>query len=99
MLGEHTLVRTTSGEFRYAGIDMGGLGALVAKDGPIIVIKWPSHHYWLGIGMPRAYASPQMQVVRLVGNWRKGRYQHIRNSDKSVKVQVLIEWNVTRKKS
>jgi len=98
----HTLFHTYDGKYVYNGINMGGKATLVSEADNILVIKWPGHTYYSNVLEPKVYYSPKIQVLQLESKWKKvgeESVQHLFGSKKSVLAKLLIEWEVTRKKS
>lgn len=70
------------------GVDHGGAGVVLAINKGTLVVKWPAHKYWSGIGSPWQYASPTIAV-----------YSMEDGSINNPKCTGIIEWDVTRKKA
>lgn len=69
----------------FAGIDMHGLGDIVAEQGDVLVVKFPAGKHWSGRFMPAAYHSPSIYVLQ-------------KRQDKSGRYNLVINYDVTRPK-
>lgn len=45
-----------------SGIDHGGVGKILSENNEYVAVKWPAHTYWSGIGVPRSYALPEVEI-------------------------------------
>jgi len=69
------------------GVDHGGAGKVVAENDRFIVIKWPAHKYWSGIG-ETSYASPETVVYK----------KHHHDGEQKIYAEAIIEWSHKRAK-
>jgi hypothetical protein len=76
------------------GSDKGGDGKIIARNEDYIAVKWPSHKYWVGIGMDRQYASPRIEIFKMIADNMDGNDGPIARH----KVQPAISWEVTKGK-
>lgn len=58
---EGRLVIEDDGAVRLRGVDMGGLGKVLAQNKGVIVVKWPANMGWFGRG-ERKYYPPETVV-------------------------------------
>ena len=79
-----------TGKVKISGIDMGGLGEILAQNENAIAIKWPAGTHWVGNHMPREYHSPEIAIYAIIGSSKEGWLQ--------VETSRIIDWEVTRKK-
>ena len=71
-----------------SGIDMGGVGKVIARSSKAIVVKWPAGTHWAGNGMPREYHSPETEVMTI---------EEEQVDKGALKVDRLIAWENNRK--
>lgn len=64
MINRVKIERNEDGKVRFNGIDMGGLGEVVAENKEYIVVKFPAGRHWTGRGLPPSYHSPETIVLR-----------------------------------
>lgn len=84
---EGRLVIEDDGSVRFPGVDMGGLGKVLAQNKDFIAVKWPGHMGWFCRG-GRKYYSPET-VVYAKDNGI---------SDTEWEVTELIAWGPKKKR-
>ena len=66
------------------GTDHGGVGKVIAINRQAVVVKWPGHMAWGGLGQVRRYVPARTRVYAIL------EVQDV--EDRTFKVQEIVDW-------
>jgi hypothetical protein len=76
----YTVTVVPGGRAKYAGVDRGGFGTVIAENDRALVIRWPGGTHWVGRGI-RSYHPASTDVL---------------HKEQDGKYSLLISWDTGR---